>query len=66
VEARTVTKKTAAEIAEWCGGVLVETRSATDPEDKQPGINLQCGDEIKRASVGDVVLLKADGTFEVR
>lgn len=64
-EIRLVAPHTAHEIAEWCGGVVVEEINAMDPEKKQPGINVPCGDEVKRASCGMGVQLKHDGTFDV-
>jgi hypothetical protein len=64
-EARTVTPDTAYAISVWCGGVLVEEINAVDPSKSQPGINVPCGNEVKRASVGSAVVLKHDGTFDV-
>jgi len=69
-EARTVTHGNASEIAEWCGGYLVEEKDALDPSVTQPGINVPCfqhGDEaeIRRASVGSTVVKVHDGTFRV-
>lgn len=64
-EARTLTHENAAEVAEWCNGKIVKEHDALNHSVTSPGINIQCGDEIKRASVGDVVIRKSDGTFEV-
>lgn len=66
MEARTLTAKNAAEIAEWCGGVVVNEIDALDPSKTQPGINLQCKQEVKRACVGNVILQHSDGSFEIR
>jgi len=64
-EAKQVTPDTAANIASWCGGVLVEGINVEDSSIRQPGINVPCGDEVKRASCGDTVVRKHDGTFDV-
>lgn len=64
-EARTVTEKNASDIAEWCGGNLVIEHDALDHSVTSPGINLLCGEEVKRASVGDIVIRNNDGTFSV-
>ena len=64
IEARTLTGANAEEIAEWCGGIVVNEHDALDHSVVSPGINLQCGNEIERASVGDVIV-KQDGVFRV-
>lgn len=64
-EARTLTAENAHEISEWCGGMVVQEHDALDHSKIQPGVNLQCGDEVKRASVGDMVIRLHDGTFEL-
>lgn len=56
MEARTVTATSAKAIAEWCGGVLVTEIDALDPTVTAPGINVHCGADVRRASVGDVVI----------
>lgn len=65
MQVRTLTAANASEIAEWCDGMLVEEHDALDHSAVQPGINIQCGDDVKRASVGSVVIRKFDGTFDV-
>lgn len=64
-DARTVSASNAREIAEWCGGVVVDEHDALDHSAVQPGINVLCGSEVRRASIGSVVIQKNDGTFEV-
>lgn len=64
-EAKSVTPDTAAAIAEWCGGVLVEEIDSLDSSVRRPGINVPCGDQVKRASCGNTVIRKHDGTFDV-
>lgn len=52
-------------ISVWCGGTVVEEIDPFDPEKRQPGINVPCKDEIKRASLGDYVIRREDKTFDV-
>lgn len=51
-------------VAIWCNGALVEE---IDPETNErfPALNVQCGEDVKRASIGDWVVKKEDKTFEV-
>jgi hypothetical protein len=66
-EARTVTANNAKELAEWCGGRAVVEHDALDSGITSPGINVPVGKGIgvKRASMGDVIVQKHDGTFDV-
>lgn len=64
-EARTVTSDNASEVAEWCEGVVVTEIDALDHSATQPGINVLCGDRMKRASIGNVIMKLHDGTFDV-
>lgn len=64
-DVRTVTAANAAELAEWCGGRLVEEKNDQDPTKKQPGINVPVGDSAERACVGDVII-EHNGTFKVQ
>lgn len=64
-EARTLTEKNAAELAEWCGGVLVTEYDAIDSSKSFPGINVPVKDGAERASLGDTLIRKDDGTFEI-
>lgn len=64
-EARTVTSGNASEVAEWCEGVLVTEINALDHSATQPGINVLCGDQVKRASLGSIIMKLHDGTFDV-
>lgn len=65
MQARTLTAVNVMEIAEWCNGLIVTEHDALDHSAVSPGINLRCGDEVKRASVGSVIICKFDGTFDV-
>jgi hypothetical protein len=64
VEAMLLTPELATVISVWCSGVLVEE---IDPfnGNRQPGINVPCKDEVKRASVGDRVIRREDKSFDV-
>jgi len=64
-EARTVTADNAAFLAVWCGGKLVNEQDALMPHINTPGINVPCGDTVKRASMGDTIIRKSDGTFDI-
>lgn len=52
-------------VSVWAGAVIVEE---IDPENgtRYPALNVQCGDEVKRASLDDYVIKKEDGTFDVK
>jgi hypothetical protein len=65
--ARTLNANNAAELAEWCGGRVVVEHDALDSDKTSPGINVPVGRGIgvKRASLGDVIVQKHDGTFDV-
>lgn len=52
-------------VAVWARALIVEEVDPTDPELRSPALNVQCGDEVKRASIGDQVIKHDDGTFEV-
>ena len=64
-EARTITAENAKQIAEWCGGRLVEEQNALDSSIKTPGINVLTTEGVQRASMGDTIIHKSDGTFEI-
>lgn len=64
LESRTLTALNAEEVAEWCRGIVVTEHDPLDHSATSPGINLQCGDEVKRASVGDNIICR-NGVFEV-
>lgn len=52
-------------VSVWCHGIIVEE---IDPEinERYPALNLQCGDEVKRASLGDWIVKNSDGVFDVK
>lgn len=64
-QARTLTERNAAELADWCGGRLVTEHDALDGSKTFPGINVPTKDGVERASVGDTLIHKSDGTFEI-
>jgi hypothetical protein len=64
-EARNLTDRNAEELAHWCGGLVVKEHDALDHSNWTPGINLRVGDDVQRASVGDTIIRKNDGTFEI-
>lgn len=52
-------------VAQWASAVVVEEIDPFDADKKYPGLNVQCGDTVKRASLGDCVIKHDDGTFDV-
>lgn len=66
VEAHMLTGDNVTVISMWCHGMVVEEIDALDPEQKFPALNVQCGEEVKRASLGDWVVKYKDKTFDVK
>lgn len=64
-ESRVLTRSNGEELAEWCGGILVVEHDALIHENTLPGINVPVGDDVQRASVGDMIIRNHDGTFRV-
>lgn len=66
-EARTLTADNAAELAAWCGGRAVKEYDALNHDSFTPGINVPIngGITVERASMGDTLIRKNDGTFEI-
>jgi hypothetical protein len=60
-----LTRETAKVIAAWAPSVEVEEIDPGTGE-RLPALNVQCGDDVKRASVDDWVIKKEDGTFDVK
>lgn len=52
-------------ISVWCHGVIVEEINP-ETNERYPALNVQCGDEVKRASLGDWVIKTGDDTFDVK
>lgn len=52
-------------VSVWANGVIVEEIDPIDDSKRYPALNVQCGDEVKRASLGDYVVKGKDGTFDV-
>lgn len=53
-------------VSVWCGGRIVEEIDPFDSSQRYPALNVQCGNEVKRASLGDTVIKHSDGTFDVK
>jgi hypothetical protein len=64
-EARTLTENNVWELATWCGGNPVVEHDALDHDKTSPGINVPTKDGVERASLGQTIIRKNDGTFEV-
>jgi hypothetical protein len=64
-EAKTLTADNAEELAAWCGGKAVVEHDALNHEQSSPGINVPVGDDVKRASMGDMIIRQNDGTFRI-
>ena len=64
-EARNLTERNAEALAHWCGGLVVQEHDALDHDNWTPGINLLVDGEVQRASMGDTIIRKNDGTFEI-
>lgn len=63
-EAMLLTPELVKAVAAWCGGVEVEEINP-ETQERYPALNVQCGDEVKRASMNDWVIRKVDRTFDV-
>jgi len=64
-DVRHVTAANAAELAQWCGGLLVTEKNDETPEKTQPGINVPTSNGVERACVGDVII-ENNGIFKVQ
>jgi hypothetical protein len=64
-EGRTITESNAYDIARWCGGTLVTQHDALDHSKTIPGVNVPIGDEVERASLGDMVIRNHDGSYQI-
>lgn len=64
-EARPVSERNIAVVAEWCGGVVVMEHDAIDHSITNPALNLETVNGIERAHVGDIIVRNSDGTFEI-
>jgi hypothetical protein len=53
-------------VSAWAKALIVEEIDSLDPEQKFPALNVQCGDEVKRASLGDYVIKHEDGRYDVK
>jgi hypothetical protein len=65
MNARTLTRSNADEIAEWCGGRRVVQHDALDDSVTFPSVNVPVGNSVERAQVGDVIIRNPDGTFRI-
>ena len=64
-ESKTLTTDNVKEVAEWCGGRTVVEHDALDNDKTSPGINVPVGQDVERASVGDMIIRNEDGSFRV-
>lgn len=53
-------------IADWSRSLIVDEIDAVNPESTFPALNVQCRDDVQRASLGDYVIKHEDGTFSVK
>lgn len=60
-----LTPETVKVICAWAPAIEVEEINPENPDERYPALNVQCGDEVKRASLEDWVVKKEDGTFDV-
>jgi hypothetical protein len=65
LDARTLTRSNAREIAEWCGGRPVVQHDALDDSVTYPAVNVPVGNQVERAQLGDVIIQNPDGTFRI-
>lgn len=65
VAAMTLTGGNVTVVATWVNAVIVEEVDPFDSEKRFPALNVQCGDQVKRASLGDKVIKHDDGTYDV-
>lgn len=65
VAVMTLTADNATIVSVWANAVIVEEIDPFDSTLTFPGLNVQCGDTVKRASLGDRVLKHGDGTYDV-
>jgi hypothetical protein len=52
-------------VAAWCKGVQTEEIDPFDSTKRYPALNVPTNDGAKRASLGDYVIKKEDGSFDV-
>lgn len=63
-DVRYVTAANAAELAQWCGGLLVTEKNDEDPGKTQPGINVPTANGVERACLGDTII-EHKGSFSI-
>jgi hypothetical protein len=64
-QAMLLTKETVKVLCAWAPAIEVEEINPETGE-RYPALNVQCGDDVKRASLEDWVVKKEDGTFDVK
>lgn len=52
------------EVSDWTNGVVVQEIDAFSA-DRYPALNIQCGADVKRASLGDYIVQWPDQRFDV-
>lgn len=65
VAAMTLTADNATIVSVWANAMIVEEIDPFDSQKTFPGLNVQCGNDVKRASLGDRVVKHGDGTYDV-
>jgi hypothetical protein len=65
VEALQLTQKTAQEIADWCGGVVIEEIDPTDSTKRYVGVNIPTMMGVIRAQEGMFVLRNNRNEFKI-
>lgn len=65
VEARQLDKDNVDELAEWCGGTIVEEYDAIDPDVMQKGINVPTKTGNERLSYRGYLVHQDTGEFQV-
>lgn len=65
MESMMLSPETVTVVSVWCHAKIVEEIDPHDSSKRYPALNVQCGDEVKRASLGDYVVRLPDGKFDV-
>jgi hypothetical protein len=60
-----LTAETVKVICAWAPAIEVEEINPENNE-RYPALNVQCGEDVKRASLEDWIVKKGDGNFDVK
>lgn len=63
IEARKLTRESAADLAYWCGGHVVTEEDAIDPNQCFVGVNVPTLEGVVRASEGEYIVRGMRGEF---